>query len=169
MGLALSSLLIFGVPFTQAALLYWCLSYHVGEMRTVIYMWLNKDWPETDHAVLAVPLLTQPRVQLAVPKVRTQLWLLPSLYLPRSHIPCCRDAPNQCSTSLSHCMALFLARCRTWHLSTWNFLRFLCWPISTASPSLSGWWPCPQGYQLVTLIWCHLQIWIQCSLLFLAG
>lgn len=59
--------------------------------------------------------------------------------------------PISQSQSLCHCRSFFLSRSRTWHLFLLNIIRLL-------SASYSSLATCPWGYQLVSLTWCHLQI-----------
>lgn len=159
---------IFGVPFTDAALVCWCFSC-IRWRGDVHSNWhVTKQGLARDRSLL--PLLSWlcpcwhcPGCSCLSPKSGPSAGSSPACACQGpTCVPCCRAAPNHYGTNLSHCTPLFFVRCRTWKLSTWYFQRFLCWPTSTASLGLSGWWPCPQGYQLVTQTWCHLQIWIQC-------
>lgn len=141
-------------------------------MCTVTYMWLNKDWPGTGHYFPCCPgCAPVDTAQGAAGCPFSQDILLAPAQLVPAKVPC--PLLQSCSQPLRHQPESLhgLIPCQMQDLTSVHlkFLRLLCRPISTASLSLSGWWPCPQEYQLVTLIWCHLQTWIQCSLLFLAG
>lgn len=117
-----------------------------------IHMWskecyLKGDKPSTCLNILAIFLLLQPMLLLTF--FATGLCLAGGAHT--SSFFFSAKLPISQSQSLCHCRSFFLSRSRTWHLFLLNIIRLL-------SASYSSLATCPWGYQLVSLTWCHLQI-----------